>query len=148
MSTIKFSLPFRAISVNDSYYGNRKFGMKKEAKEWTYAVNWELAKHSSQFDILREQFNPKEHGLSVSFCFIYKEFFNKSGSVSSKIYDLTNCEKLLLDLIVDSAHHGIAPYKSPNLNINDKHVIELFSKKAPGAQDRIDIEIKIVNIKN
>lgn len=146
MSTIKFSLPFRAISVNDSYYGNRKFGMKKEAKEWTYAVNWELAKHSSQFESLKNQFNPKIHGLSVSFLFIYKEFFNKSGSISSKIYDLTNCEKLLLDLIVDSAHHGPAPYKSPNLNINDKHVIELISRKTSGSADEIVVEIKIIEL--
>lgn len=146
MSTIIFSIPFKAISVNDCYYGNRKFGMKKEAKEWSYGVNWELARHEERFKELKSQFDEKKHGLKVSFLFIYKDFFTKSGTISSKIYDLTNCEKLLLDLIVDSAHYGPAPYKSPNLNINDKYVVELVSKKRPGIADEVVVTIEIVDL--
>lgn len=136
---IQITLPFKAISINEAYYGQKKFGMKKEAKEWCYQVNWALKEYISQFSQFKKDY--KNNGLRVEFYFYYKNFYNKEGSISSKTLDLSNSEKILLDLVVDSRHYGPPPYKSPNLNINDSQVVELFSKKLEGPEDKIVIKI-------
>lgn len=141
---MKIIIPFKAISVNDAYYGTKKYGMKADAKDWCYQVNWVLVQYKSQFEALREQFNSNENGLKVEMTFYYKDFFNKKGEINSKIYDLTNTEKILMDLVIDSRHFGPPPYKSPNLNIDDRNVIELVSKKLPAAEDRVEIVISLV----
>ena len=135
-------LPFKAYSVNDYYYANRAHGKKKEAKEWEYSVNWELAKYN--FDQLRNDFKVSEHGLKVSITFYYKSYYNKQGKISSKIFDISNCEKPLLDLIFNPVNFGPAPYKSPNAQIDDKNVIEMLVKKLPGLEDQVVIDIEIV----
>lgn len=138
--------PFKGFSVNTQFYANRKFGHTKEFKEWSYQVNHRLRVYAADFEALRKEFDPARHGLSVSMIFYYKNFFNKSGSISHKTFDCSNCEKSLLDLCIDAAHHGKAPYMSPNLNLNDTYVIELFSKKTPGESDGVLVDIKIVEL--
>jgi len=138
--------PFKGFSVNTQFYANRKFGATKEFKEWSYQVNHRLSNYADEISAFRKEFDPKIHGLSVSMTFYYKDFFTKSGSLSHKMFDITNCEKSLLDLCVDAAHHGKAPYMAPNLNINDAYVLECISKKVPGESDGVLVEIKIVEL--
>jgi hypothetical protein len=139
-------LPFRAFSVNEQFCKDKKFGMRKDAKEFCYKVNWELQKYKDAFDKLRSEYNPKKHGISVSFTHNYKDFYTISGEISHKLLDLTNTEKLLMDLCIDKAHNGPAPYKSPNLNLNDKSVIELISVKRPSTTDHVIIEITLLDL--
>lgn len=143
---MKIIIPFKAISVNDAYYGNKKYGMKADAKDWCYQVNWILVQYKSQFELLRSQFNPKEHGLCLEIEYHYKDFYNKNGEISSKVFDLTNNEKILVDLIVDARHYGPPPYKSPNLNINDKHVTKIISQKMKSDSDKIEIKISLLKL--
>jgi len=143
---LNFKLPFQAYSINNQYYADRKFGMRKEAKEYCYQVNWQINAHSNEFEKFSKQFNPALHSLKVQFTHVYKEFYNKAGHISSKCFDLTNTEKLLLDLLFDERHHGQAPYKSPNLSINDKYVTELISKKCYGPEDCVLITIELVSL--
>ena len=144
--SVTIILPFKPISINNMYYENRKHGMKSEAKDFCYQVNWELTKYGAQLKQLRSQFDETKHSLSVTMTFNYMNFYTKDRKISSKIYDLTNSEKLLLDLVVDAAHFGTAPYKSPNLCLNDKYVVELHSYKKPSTSDSIEITIAIVTL--
>lgn len=143
---MKFTIPFAAYSVNNYYYGDKRHGKRAEAKQWEYSVNWELCKHQVAFEQLRASFIPSIHAFKVSFVFSYKSFFNKAGTISSKVFDISNCEKPLLDLIFNPCNNGPAPYKSPNVNIDDKFVIEMHSKKVQGDSDSIEITIELVNI--
>jgi len=145
-SYMQISIPFKAYSINDYYYNNRKFGKRKEAKQWEWSINWALVQYEAEFASLRSSFNPQIHGLSVEMVFFYKDFYTKAGKINSKIYDLSNCEKVLLDLLVNPSVHGKAPYASPNLNIDDKYVIALSSKKRPSDKDSIMININIVSL--
>lgn len=139
----KIVLPFKAYSINDYYYNNRKFGKRKEAKDWEYQVNWQLKNYD--FSEFRSKFDPKTQALKVDIIYYYDNFYNKSGTLNKKIYDLSNCEKPLLDLIFNPSNYGPAPYKSPNLNIDDSNIIEMNVKKCRG-QDRVEVTITILEL--
>lgn len=138
----KIVIPFKAYSINDYYYNDRKHGKRKEAKEWEYQVNWQLKNYD--FSEFRNSFNPKTDALKVDITYYYSNFYTKAGNLNKKTYDLSNCEKPLIDLIFNPVNHGPAPYKSPNLNIDDCNIIEMNVKKLPGKES---IEIVISTIK-
>jgi hypothetical protein len=143
---MKIILPFAAYSINDQYYADRKFGMRKEAKDFCYKVNWELDKRADDFLAFNKTFDKKHNALRIKITHYYANFYNKSGEISSKVLDLSNSEKLLLDLLLDPRNHGTAPYKCRNLNINDKYVVELISKKCPGSEDLVELEIEMLKL--
>ena len=138
---MKIIIPFKAISVNDAYCADRRFGLKKSAKDWTYQVNWVLDGYKHELRNFKEQYDETCEGLIVEITYIYENLYNKAGGISAKTYDLSNSDKLLIDLVIDAAHFGAAPYKSPNLNINDKNIIRLTSTKQSGPSDSIEINI-------
>ena len=139
----KIVLPFKAYSINDYYYNNRKFGKRKEAKDWEYQVNWQLKNYD--FSEFRSKFDPKTQAFKVDITYYYDNFYNKTGTLNKKIYDLSNCEKPLLDLIFNPAQHGPPPYKSPNLNIDDSNIIEMNVKKCHG-QERVEVVITMLEL--
>jgi Holliday junction resolvase RusA-like endonuclease len=141
---MKITIPFKGFSVNSQYYADRRFGMTAAFKQWAYQVNHVLEQYNSEFLDIRNNFDECKHGLSVSMTFFYKDYYSKNGKISRKVFDVTNLEKSLLDICVDAAHYGAAPYKSPNLKLNDSNVIELLSKKLPADRDYIEVEIFII----
>lgn len=141
---MKISLPFKAFSVNKQFAANKKYGMLKDAKDFCYQVNWQLQKYKDEFEEIRNNFDETLHGLEVEIIHYYKNFFNSKGGVSNKVLDITNTEKLLMDLIIDKEHYGPAPYLSPNLKLNDRNVIKLTSSKRAGGHDFVTVEINIV----
>ena len=143
---MKIIIPFAAYSVNNYYYGDKRHGKRAEAKQWEYQINWELNKYQPAFEDIKRQFVLGEHGFKVTFVFAYKSFFNKAGVISSKVFDVSNVEKPLLDLLFNPCNHGQAPYKSPNINIDDRFVVEMLSKKCQGDSDSIEITIELINI--
>lgn len=136
-----------AYSINDYYYNNRKHGKRAEAKQWEYQINWLLKDYEEQFKKFRDSFGA-DSALSVEITFYHHNFFTKSGKLNSKIYDLSNCEKVLIDLLLNPVNHGPAPYKSPNLNIDDCKVIKLLSQKLPANRDYIRVVIEQIAIPN
>lgn len=143
---MKLILPFRALSVNNMYYANRQHGLKTSAKEWLYQVNWELAKYAKEFMELRQSFDPKKHGISIEFTFYYKDFYNSTGTVSSKCFDLSNVEKPLQDALLNPSNHGSPPYKTHNLALDDKFVVDSVSHKRPADLDSVEILITVVEL--
>ena len=138
-------IPFRAFSVNDYYYGNRKYGKKADAKSWEHQVNWVLKEYTDEFAEFKKTFDDNQHGLRVTITHLYSNFFLKSGKLNKKLFDLSNTEKPLLDLILNPVNYGQAPYKSPNLQIDDCHVLSLHSFKRPG-EDAVIVDIELENL--
>lgn len=72
--------------------------------------------------------------FKVYITFGYPEhiFRNKAGAISSKTFDLSNTEKPLLDLIFNNT-----------MEVDDKHVVLLHSRKISGGRFYIDIDIEL-----
>jgi hypothetical protein len=143
---MKIILNSPGFSINSLYYGNRKLGKTAEAREWSAQINWQLAKYAKEFMELRQSFDASKHGFKVTLIFTYMNFYNKEGKISSKVHDLSNVEKPLIDLLFLKANHGQAPYKAPNLAVDDKYICDLISSKRPGLQDSIEVCIELQDL--
>jgi len=132
------------------YKGN--FQRTQEARNWASKVFIELAKEHAQQQIkeFHDAFNYKTMGIKVSLYFRFprEKLVNKSGSISSKAYDLTNIEKPLVDLLFDPRYHKRKfPDGCKNLNLNDKYVIDCNSYKRPSSDGySIGVTLETINI--
>lgn len=144
MSRIKFELDIEPMSVNQVYYGNRSHGWTADAKEWSYRLIYQLSKHENQIKIINSLFDPKKHGLSVSFTVSYPDFIKKAGGISSRTQDVDNVLKPMIDVLFNKKFNGTnIPYTCQNFNIDDKHIVELTSRKVAGPQ-KIVVEVAVV----
>lgn len=118
------------------YYGRRD--QKTAAyRDWETTFLHELGKAGPQQALadLRNVFDINKHcyRMRITWHAPKSDFITKEGKISSRTFDVTNCEKILLDLIclpkyhVQSAHYG-----AKNLNIDDKYVLGLSSGKRCG----------------
>lgn len=72
--------------------------------------------------------------VSVNLTFFYPSniFWTKEHVISSKTFDLSNVEKLLIDVIFGTV-----------LQINDKNIRRLHSEKHPGAAWAIEVVLEL-----
>jgi hypothetical protein len=143
MYKYKLSLPgIPPFSINKAYY-KTTFTKTRECRDWSTEVLLALSTAGNQA-VMRaiNQSWASNVGIAVKFVFyIPKEiFFTKAGTISSKCHDLTNIEKLLLDLICDEKK---AVGNMRNLAINDKNVVHCISKKKPANIYHIDVFFKL-----
>lgn len=129
-------------------YGRDHRYKTADYKDWEAQAFWELSEPKPQLALkeLREAFDETKHSIKLSLDIYYPQniFYNTTKTISSKTIDLSNTEKILLDLLCDSKFHSEAlPYGCPNLNLNDKHVIELTSKKHPTSQKTYTMVVEI-----
>ena len=131
---IELSLPIKAFSVNATSYRDSRF-KTKEYQDW-YTKVCELLEDHKELHELADDWRKDGGYFKVDFSFHYPEhiFWNRNKTVSSKTFDLTNCEKNLLDAIFRF------------MDINDKHVVLLKSSKHPGIGYEIKIKIQILPI--
>lgn len=126
-----FKFQSKPVSINNFYYGDKRHGIREEAKDWQYGILAELAKDINKQIIrsLKDKFNSSLHGYKVSIVYAAPSdtFFTKKGAVSSRQIDLSNCEKSLIDLLFIPKYNGV--YGACNLDIDDKWIMELSSKK-------------------
>jgi Holliday junction resolvase RusA-like endonuclease len=119
----------KPFSVNGAYWKNRKHN--KACKAWKVTVLEALnsPSNASQLKSLVQVFDPALHAFYATITVYYptKKFFiqgknskNPQGSISSKTMDLTNTEKLLIDLIFNHT-----------LQIDDRYITDLKSEKRP-----------------
>lgn len=148
-----FRLPVAPISVNSTYYANKRHGMRPEAKEFQencfYAMSSQ--ENKTKFEALRSAFDATKHGYSVTLVTDIPKhhFYTKAGLISNKTCDLSNVEKLTIDTLFLPKHFGTnVPKQAENLNIDDKFLISLVSKKRPidGLNYCIHVEIEIVEL--
>ena len=132
---ITFTIKAPPFSVNKAYYRNRQ--LTQEARQWRSEFLLQLQQEDilSKLREVRKEFQPKLHGISVEYVFFYpyKLLYTKKGEVSKRSNDLTNIEKLVQDNIFDSRFNGrvIEDITIENLDIDDKYIISLQSKKLP-----------------
>ena len=143
-------LPLKAFSINSMYCKNRAF--KTQAyNDWAASVFHRLSseENAAKLADLRESFDPKKHSYVVDLAFYYpsKVLYTKAGGLSARAHDISNIEKPLIDLIFLPVYHGRSvPNGCDNLNIDDKFISEMRSRKLAAEEYRIEIELQIVHI--
>ena len=128
------TFPLQAISVNSMYYGNRLHGKTQEAKDWSCKVLQHISVHKNQFEELRNNFDPQKHVYKMHLKMLVPVdvYYTKNGELTSKIVDLTNYEKPLVDLIMLKKFYGSnVPYEALNLNTDDRYLQSMLSEKVP-----------------
>lgn len=138
------------FSINRMYYAN-KMSKTAEAQKWTLEVFHDLSQPHNQekLEALRAGFDPKQHGFNVSFTMYFPVdiFWTKTKRISSRTFDLSNIEKPLIDLLfLPKYFDKTPPFGCKNLNIDDKYLMEMSSRKLPHNSPKhrmlIDVEIK------
>jgi hypothetical protein len=142
---IKFTLPVQPFSINSMYYATRKV-ITSEAREWQHDVIYAASAPgiTDLLTVFTDQFKPKEH--SIAFSMIWNvpvsEFYTKNNAISGHVFDLSNIEKPLLDLLMLPKFHGNSPPQTfKNMNLDDKFVTRLHSEKRPVLGQKHSIEI-------
>lgn len=142
-----FTLPTKAFSINAAHYRDRSM-KTKECRDWERQVLYLLSSPDIQSKILelRAAFDPDKHAFSIRLCFEYppEVFFNAQGKLSARSFDLSNTEKLLIDLLFDEKYARNSHVAVQNLAANDKYVTSLLSCKKPGTRYNIHVAIKLV----
>lgn len=145
-----FQLNLEPISVNSMYYGNRLHGKTIKAQDWTHSVFHELSSRQSieSFERLRSFFDPSKHVYSIDLTYRYpaEKLVTKAGHISNKSPDISNVEKPLIDLLFLPKYFDVpSPYGLKNLNVDDRYVVELHSRKIVGELG-IDIIVSICEL--
>ena len=122
-----------------------------EAQEWSCSVLVALAlkENKKKLKELRQHFDPKKHVYKVDLTFFYPKhvLFRKDGGISARAHDLSNVEKPLIDLIfLPMFYDRPSPYGAKNLNIDDKYIIDLRSRKRVGKDFRIRVTLNIKDL--
>lgn len=118
-----------------------------EFKQWTKQVFMLLSAPEPQLALkdLREHFKSKEHVFLVRLTMYYPNLITKDGRISSHSDDLSNTEKPLIDLLFLPKYNAEKlPYGVPNICADDKHILQLTSRKRYAANSGIDVNIAIV----
>lgn len=119
-----------------------------EYKEWHYQIQNYLQspKNQSAFKQLRESFDPDKHFYSVCLTFYYPEhiLFTQKGNMSAKAHDCSNIEKPLIDILFLPSNNKVCP----NLNVDDKYIADLSSRKRPLDQHMIEVEMEILELRS
>ena len=122
-----------------------------EAQEWSCSVLVALAlkENKKKLKELRQYFDPKKHVYKVDLTFFYPKhvLYRKDGGISARAHDLSNVEKPLIDLIfLPMFYDRPSPYGAKNLNIDDKYIIDLRSRKRVGKDFRMRVTLNIKDL--
>lgn len=145
-----FKFQSKPVSINNFYYGDKRHGIREEAKDWQHSVLAELAKDTNKqiMENLKAAFDEKTQGFKVSIIYAAPSstFYTKTGGVSSRQIDLSNCEKSLIDLLFIPKYNGA--YGASNLNIDDKWLMELSSKKTISTDENYwtTVHIEVIDL--
>lgn len=132
-----FKFKSKPVSINNFYYGDKRHGIREEAKDWQHGILTELAKDINKqiLQNLKSTFDKSIHGYKVDITYAApaSTFYTKKGEVSSRQIDLSNCEKSLIDLLFIPKYNGA--YGAVNFDIDDKWIMELSSRKTISPDD-------------
>ena len=122
-----------------------------EAQEWSCSVLVALAlkENKKKLKELRQYFDPMKHVYKVDLTFFYPKhvLFRKDGGIAAMAHDLSNVEKPLIDLVfLPMFYDRPSPYGAKNLNIDDKYITDLRSRKRVGKDFRIRVTLNIKDL--
>jgi hypothetical protein len=138
--------------VNAFYYANKRHGLRPEAREMQCKVFHALSipEYASALELFRRTFKEKKHGYKATIVSYVPEtsFYNKQGLLSSRMCDLSNTEKGILDCVFLPKNYGDnPPYNCKNLNLDDKYLVDLVSAKRPTKGDwEVHLTLELVEL--
>lgn len=143
---INFSVNSPPFSVNKAYYRNRQ--RTQECRKWSDNILTQLQHPSiqAQFQALRDATQPNDTlTLHITHVMPEKKFRTKKGTISRFSMDLSNIEKLPIDLVFDDRFDGrfIDGTEIRNLCLDDKIITTLISKKQGGDDYKINFTIAL-----
>lgn len=142
----EFILDTKPCSVNSMYYGDGRTKTQK-TREWSYQLFHQMNADDIQEKLknLRENFDENTQLYNVEFYWQFPKdkLITKSGRLSKNIFDITNIEKSLADLIFLPKYFDMTnPYGVKNLNIDDVFMNRLVSEREKSPDD--DWHVRIV----
>lgn len=145
--TAKFTVNLSPLSLNAMYCRDMRYKSARY-KTWQMSFIMQLWKLESQTQMkkLREAYCEGD-SFAVRLTFNYAKFLNKAGLITAHTEDLTNVEKPIVDLIFGAKFHVLPePYGVPNLNVDDRFIVSLLSRKRQSKvlYDTIDVTIKLL----
>ncbi len=137
----------KTASINSFYYNDKRHGKTQAAREWSSCILHTIAKYSQEFAALRAYFDPKKHVYSFKMKMLVPRsvLYTKGGELTTKVHDLSNIEKPLIDLIFlpdNFSEQSLFGDKAPNLNVDDRYLAYLSSCKVP-TEDTWGIEVEL-----
>jgi hypothetical protein len=141
------TLKLKPFSINAMFCRDKRH-KTIEAQEWSCSVLVALAlkENKKKLKELRQHFDPLKHIYKVDLTFFYPKhvLFRKDGGISARAHDLSNVEKPLIDLVfLPMFYDRPSPYGAKNLNIDDKYITDLRSRKRVGKDFRIRVTLNI-----
>ena len=107
----------------------------------------EILRYKDQLKVMADEFDKQQHCLSLTLIYYQPKdiLFTKNGHVSRRSQDLSNVEKMLVDIICDPRFNGreIGSQSFQNLDCDDTAVVQLLSMKRECASDRFLIEVEL-----
>jgi hypothetical protein len=91
------------MSLNHAYISAAKFNRvirfpSKEYKQLESKINLMLREYKNDINKINKYFDPKKHCINCSYRF-YMPILKKDGTISMKSLDLSNCIKVIEDII-------------------------------------------------
>ena len=144
------TLKLKPFSINAMFCRDKRH-KTIEAQEWSCSVLVALAlkENKKKLKELRQYFDPMKHVYKVDLTFFYPKhvLFRKDGGISARAHDLSNVEKPLIDLVfLPMFYDRPSPYGAKNLNIDDKYIVDLRSRKRVGKDFRIRVTLNIKDL--
>jgi hypothetical protein len=143
MKTIKLLLNIEPYSVNKYFYGNRSI-KRRQTVEWELRIIDCLKSDKTQKELeeFRNLFSFEKNSLKIDMIFHYPKeiLYTKKNHLSSRAFDISNVEKPLIDVIFLAKYSND---KVKNLEIDDKYIVEMSSKKTHSKDLNHYIEIII-----
>ena len=144
------TLKLKPFSINAMFCRDKRH-KTIEAQEWSCSVLVALAlkENKKKLKELRQYFDPMKHVYKVDLTFFYPKhvLYRKDGGISARAHDLSNVEKPLIDLVfLPMFYDRPSPYGAKNLNIDDKYVTDLRSRKRVGKDFRIRVTLNIKDL--
>ena len=144
------TLKLKPFSINAMFCRDKRH-KTIEAQEWSCSVLVALAlkENKKKLKELRQYFDPKKHVYKVDLTFFYPKhvLHKKEGGISARAHDLSNVENPLIDLIfLPIFYDRPSPYGAKYLNIDDKYITDLRSRKRVGKDFRIRVTLNIKDL--
>jgi len=114
----------KAFSINQAFYATRKV-KTKECRDWETRFEAYL----DEVPNLSRLATYKNFHIEIDIIWPKEIFYNSKGEISSKTFDCSNTEKIILDCLFKK------------IQTNDKYVTKLTSSKAAGHGYEIRIRI-------
>jgi hypothetical protein len=144
---IEFTLDnIEPFSINAAHYHHRKV-KTKECNDWIRRLRAQLSpvsKSQAWLSLMARSSAPIR--LSLLFMQPMTAFKTRSGEINIRTKDLSNIEKLVIDVLFDKAQRYCNEYYT-GLPIDDKWIVELFSSKRAisGTSYKLKVKIEVLD---